>query len=366
MKIIIVIVGVLLSAVAISPCAASDEVGAWLERELAEAAGPIETVGYQVCLEKIYRPSRSADQLREIAARIEGRPDHPDRSLLEIETRRLTNGGDRFLICCATRDDERFRYSTTQKWDGAYSDIGFDGRAAWSLTGAQLNIVDPDRAPMTKDFASARGVVDVYVSWFFHGGLRFLPAGSVEIVELNESSPDAYRARLTNADQDWDAEVQFRWDGSLGRGFVESVEYVRSGDPDLVGSGYRVEGWSYSEALERWVADAVHVRQFGDDFEFRLQDVRALSEDAFDAIVGVPDALGADPVRGKVTVASVYDHRAESDRVVFLDADRVVESEGALGDGGRGGGGGAVWVIRGVLIGCLLIAVGLWVKHRRG
>ena len=346
-----------------TPCMGSDAVKAWLERELVKAAELVSTAGYRVCLEKMYHPAISEAQLSDIAARIADRPDHPDQRLLEVESRRLTNDGDRYLICCSTRDDERFRYSTTQVWDGRYSDIGFDGRSAWSLTEAQLNIVDPDRAPMTKDFASARGVVDVYLSWFFHGGLRFLPAGSVVVADLNASTPDAYRARLVNADQDWEAEVRFRWDGSLGRGFVDSVEYVRSGDPDLVGSGYWVEGWSYSDPLALWVASAVRVRQFGDEFDIRLQGVHALSESEFEALVGVPDALGVDPVRGDVTVRSVYDHRAESDTVVFLDADRVVESEVVLGEAGRGR---SVWVIRGVLLGSLLVALGLRAKHRRG
>ena len=301
---------------------------------------------------------------------VPGKPDHPQRGVLERTERRLASGPDveRHAAWLGERGEirRRERIGTASE-----NDLVLTDRLAWSAVGDALVVMDPrDGWPEGRRWGGHGRSTRQSLASFFDGALSIRAGGGHLEIDGFGLEGDRWWAEAAH---EIGLRVRYEglWDAARGVGRAESAEVVRSDPtPEEVGKRWEAREWSWREEAGGWVAGVLVELAPGGRVlrEEVLVELSEVGERELREVLALPDfeGGGADPVLGEVEWASVTDfrrfgpERAEVRRRASPGGEWVVEGSPS------GGGGGLPWRSVGVwlAVGC---AVGLvvWVRLKR-
>lgn len=269
------------------------------------------------------------EALRRLDAELAGKPDHPDRTLLEQSLRRERGEpfGNKYTVWTDGEDRWRISMDFYSASDVHYWDAVYAPRRQWSLTGYSLTILDPGRPPIPQADvrAFARDALDPLqlllagrlptIRGAGFGGVEF------EIRDLFVSQSDSFGFRAVRPGSSPEVSFVFSgiWSQEHNRGFIAAVAFESSGDPDIDGSRHEFHDWSFHPEISTWVAGSVMAFDARGDHVETLSLVRVIQSipGELDRITQIPSIDGADPIRGPLTVRMVTDFR--DDRVDVID-----------------------------------------------
>lgn len=254
-------------------------------------------------------PTAEIERLRR---EVPGRPDHPERTLLEAIEQKLAGRAPTGEFEFVFGGKGEFRLNHHSRYDpNDYYDRIVTRDAMWGLTYMGLGHFDIGSKEPGYDLATFAAVAGQTYSYFLDGGLW--------TVRLNQMQPDPVRLNgnelvieCRGGPHDQRATVVAQWDAEASCGFIQSIRFREPRSSD--GSTVIVEssGWEYDSFLQRWAAEEVRSKRAdgGVVHVWRRGRVGSVDAERFAALIRPPEPDGVDPVRGKVTFKVIEDHRA--------------------------------------------------------
>jgi hypothetical protein len=355
-----------------APADEASDVRAWLEAEFERSRAHITLGDVRLDFRRVWPPLLSDAELEAMERRVEGRPDHPDRRVLEEERRRRAGEAyEDFSVWYPSEGVFRINKTMPTRETLGYTDQASTPEgSSWSMTPAQLNVVTKGQAPPGYDYAGSESTVAHFVSMFRFGGVRKAPGVEIEIEDVQRSGGESYTAEV-RFETEWGAtrfRYDLRWDDGLARGFVTERILVGAESEDFadqIGSGARYRDWRMDPTLGEFLAGRIERLSAGGSLEEVLTLSGAEQEPPgfVERVTAVPDVRGDDPIRGGVTVTSVYDHRKGKERAYEMSPEREAFGEWSLSARAERGMRWAGWL---TLVGLALALVGYRVWRSRG
>jgi hypothetical protein len=350
------------------------EVREWFEEAWEEAAALPALEGFGIECHVEYPPQLTDAELAALRREAEGKPDHPNWREIEAEERRRRQplGSSRVMIW----NDQKGRWRYNQSYlisttdEPSYVDAVVAGSVMWQLTPEALHIAPTDKGTATGthgDPRSREGSMRVLLSELLYGRLGVgadagnAPDGRVELL------PGHRWAAYVSRGEDFELRYEGTWDIPAARGTVETVVVTRTSERGVAlrGTRYAFEGWRLDPVSQRWLAQAASETSAGGVVMQRtvLDAVTKVTPAEFDALFEVPPIDGEDPVRGRMTYHSLYDHRPSALVRQDFGPDREVVSVADL-PGAKSWRRWRVagWVVAGVLSS---VFIGLRVRSSR-
>lgn len=275
---------------------APEQVTDWLSQEWKESARGL--MPFNTRMRFIHRalevpPESELTALRDA---VSGRPDHPQRTDLEAYERRIAGGGDTTVYTIAYGGPGRWRVSRSIEYDDQlpYWDTAAHDGIAWGLTAAQLTVVEADAEGRVNRNYVDRGLETIASAWtrFAFGNFAFgwFSESEPELVEFDGERWVARAVNRAGVIGEW----RGRWDESLGRGFVESVEFVgRTDGEPTSGSEWVFGDWRYWEQTDAWLATRVErTSQSRPHSSYSLLEVAPVSDRELSELCALPDLAG--------------------------------------------------------------------------
>lgn len=308
------------------------QVQAWFMREWEAARAFPENLEqpldftYEVRL--LYVPP--PEELEAMRKQVEGRPDHPLRSELTEYDRRISENYPPFTYRAIIGGPTQWRLAVDGiAGPGMYADMGREKYAAWSLSPKQVHIAPVD--PPVPGYAYAESVDNI------KGAARALLYQGIGIGPPGEPTEPP---RLSVSGRTWTAEVGYKdwstfryegvWDADTKRGTVLRTTVIHSDTyPEDVGFRIEYGGHVDDQIMERRVATvARHYRPDSRvEREQRLRSVEWSTQSQLTLAARVPSLDRPDPIRGPLTVDSIYDHRPDAPSWVRSpDTDEMVQT----------------------------------------
>jgi hypothetical protein len=309
----------------------------------------------------------SPEEVARLRREASGKPDHPLWQKIAVYERRLRNGPDVTRIQMFAQDAEHWRCNFTMTYlDDTYWDRGVTPDVTWSLTDGQLAIIDPDhQIPQGRDYARGLSSLRRQIGWFCYGGLDYLS----RLQEWKVHGTAEPHAWIIHGVHRGGAEYEYhvRWREDLSRFVVESRVLAASPSrPESVGERILFQDWTFDKVLGEPVSRVVTRVSAADKptHEYHLEAFEPLGQSDLDRLLQVPDVAREDPVRGSLTVTSVYDYRPDKKQVTRISAEgsmqqRLVVPEQHTETWWRTAG----WILLSLLI---IVFLGLWLRNHRG
>lgn len=294
-----------------------DQVQAWFMREWEAARAFPENLEqpldftYEVRL--LYVPPPA--QLEAMRKQVEGLPDHPLRIELAMYERRLQQSSPPYIYRAMIGGPTQWRLAIEgMAGPGMYADVGRDRNAAWSLAPQQLNVAIADPPTTGYEYAESIDNITGAARTLLYQGIGIGPPGQ-------PTEPP----RISVSGRTWAAEVGYKdwstfryegeWDADTKRGTVLRTTVIHSDTyPEDVGFGTEYGGHVDDPTLERRIA-TVATRYRPDsrvEREHRLRSVEWSTQAQLTLAARVPSLDRPDPIRGALTVDSIYDHRPDA------------------------------------------------------
>jgi len=338
------------------------EVERWFRQELARAATPLAGLKNIQLTYRVEKPSElTAAELAEVQREIAGKPDHPKRMIAERSERRLRDGDEteRYTLYLRSPDEWRVGHDYLGT---KYFDCAAVPGLVWGFSNGQLTLLDPAGGfPPARDYRELGITPKNDVARLRFGGLDLAHRWGLQITS---ASPQDGRWRLL-ASNDVGVELEFivEWPAEVGRGFVRSVRPIKLSPNNGAVSNSEFDGWTFRRELGDWTAEKEHRTLNGRRLSATvLESVHVITDAQVTELLAPPAINGTDPVRGPVTVSSVFDYRpAEQKMTVIRDGSTLVEPLRAQGPGGPDSRY-VSWLGWGVL--AVLVALFLFVRLR--
>lgn len=269
-------------------------------------------------------PTISEADLAAMAQRVEGRPDHPERAVLETERRRRRAGPDKVTTTVWYGGPGFMRINRDESWRDLYVDIALSDKAHWSMVPTNLTVMSPDSPAPDRDYTA------------FDGDIRRLLRRTVWSdfgSGLQPKSVDVTGDRWSAVAGD-DALSFIRWDGVLsedaGRALPDRAVTVRTAPrfANEVGRQTEYRGWHFDPVLAQWVVtELVDKGPEGDILRtLRLDAVETIDRSLLDNVTSVPSVTDTDYVRGVPTMTTIMDYRPHAERITTITAQGVSET----------------------------------------
>ncbi|MBM4108198.1 MAG: hypothetical protein FJ255_05225 [Phycisphaerae bacterium] len=302
-------------------------VEAWRDAEWARAT-PTPSLGAYSIVWRDERPSYITEaEFEDLKRRVAGRPEHPDRHELEIETERRRTGKPEVQRCRLFGDgDGRWRYSTEWVRSGYASDSVLTERAAWrmvdlGLEGKAKSLSQYDRRRLREDGSNedVRNDERVFmpqVGLLLFGGFSLGRVSEVRpgpvSVQGNRWSFRAERYKAGVAEPTYVLHYEGDWDAAAGRGLVRVMTTeVNVYRPEYVGSKTLFKEWKRHDASGLWHAGRAD--ELGGDGRvtrsYVVESFDPLPAGGFAAVVRTPEPGRPDGVRGPVDITRVADFK---------------------------------------------------------
>jgi hypothetical protein len=292
---------------------------AWWERITAGGAdGPNwDGISLKYRVEFLHVPPEA--ELAEMKARVEGKPYHPDRSLLETYERRKSATTPDAIECQVWRWRGEWRNSRLWRYPhDQYTDFAWSRDGAWQLSEGMLVVVPPDaKSEDAQAIAVDSSGATLEMSMFISAGLISAPALGISL-EPRLVSSERWVAEDSRRDKDSDCRLRAegRWLGE-GRGTVDRcvVEVRRPADAKPVIEACVAENWQNQPLVGHMLASVVtQYNTLGQpEKRYVLTEVQRFTETTFRDLVRVPRLDREDPIRGKTTFTSLRDLRPDAD-----------------------------------------------------
>jgi len=267
--------------------------------------------------------------LRRLQVDLDGKPDHPDRGLLERSVRRArgkfagstyrlwSDGLDRWRISQDFYDQGHEHY-----WDAAYMP-----KRQWSLTRQHLDIFEPGKIPhQSADVKSQGNPGKTDLSLLLTGSLAAIRNADMTVgpVQVGGNGQFQFKAILETPDGDNGFAMQFqgRWDDAHHRGFIASALILQNtSNARAVGQMYEFKDWRFLSDLQVWCATVVTETHPDRDIVSELRFVETLpgSLERLDALTAIPQVNGNDAIRDQLEFTTLTDHRRNSIAVISPD-----------------------------------------------
>ena len=339
----------------------------WFVERLNEPTDPIDLSGqYVEFTERTWPVEGDSAMLEELAAQINGRPEHPRWPQYERLRRQLELDGFRWRYRIWFEDENRWRVSVDTDdpsmrstfHDAARSSAG----ESWMWIRDSLTILDPSDPPDRFDPAGHL----IHARKFVY---RFLtPIGQAKNLDLSqiESSVDGRTWSAIARSSDGLHELRFTGRVVADQSSVDLLKIEHTSHPvtEHVGQSMVYAGWMQSRAFGRRLPESV-TTVAGDGrllSTSALIEARRLFQDEMESITRLPDAItGHDGIRDATLIREVIDRRPG--RGTISDS-RTGETTGRLSTTGFGSRLGPYYWIAWVLAAALLSGI-VWLRMRR-
>jgi hypothetical protein len=347
------------NAIAAEGQTTTQQVDAWLQKQVADASDDRLLRGLAVTWDSIDLAMPSKDEIARMRREVPGHPDHPERGLLAQVERKLKGefpAARRTAWCFA---GGRVRLNTDSGPDSSqgYMDLVLTPDEAWGMTPEGLDIIDPSRPDPGYDY---RAVVPNYLF------------EARELVSMGAS----LLARIPDAT--WEAatvDSKGRWEkrGRDGRGYSWRVEGAADGGQLTIHRITATDGATGAESstrmsdhrregiADRWVAGAIEYFEGRPPAAVRrliLHEVRVADESLAANYLRVPNVDQEDAFRGRPKYSMVRDMRT-GERAFRKLADGQVQVEVPLPDDRTAENSRWVsrtgWVMAGLLVAALVL-----------
>ncbi|MBL8765305.1 MAG: hypothetical protein JNM07_13660 [Phycisphaerae bacterium] len=319
------------TAAALAQAPDRDTVQKWFDAEW-KAAQTIPDLGDASItwrMEFAYVPSES--ELEELRARVEGRPDHPERGKLRA-WRRAFEGEPEFLrhqLWMRGQGQWRFNIEDGPTATPTYTDITLSPSGMWTLSRQQLSRAKAGD-PAFDNTKYHENTFWPQIRRFMFGGIA---SGCVScerdpLVLSGTRWSVTVRSRSAGSVPLLTTSYEGHWDAAAGRGFTDTL-YIRphpnAANPN--GARFEFSGWSYRDALARWMCDRVVESHANGPVQrvYLLEEVAPNNPGRFNEVAKEPAPNGTDAVRGTVTFTSVLDYQGEKIEIRELDGDGTVK-----------------------------------------
>lgn len=270
----------------------------WFEAERAKAVEPAPFGYVRIDYEVRWHATINAATLARWKREAEPHPEHPHRSRIPIEERRLRDGPDVMKNSMWRLRDDAWRVSSHPAVPtpglATFADNGQQGEQLWRLFDDSVVIEAPDSS-------LAKGAVSGMkssVGMFLHGGLNKGTTGEIEKVDIRG---DRWIIEAAS-ERGWGWTYEGDWDAEADRGFVRRLEERPS-------SGLSTWVWEFKEyrndpLLDAWVAttvdNIVSSKEQRALTEYEVVAIEPVPSDEMRAVLRVPAVGREDAIRGAV------------------------------------------------------------------
>lgn len=271
---------------------------AWFEAERAKAVEPAPLGHLRIDYEAREHATINAATLVRWKREAEPHPEHPHRSRIPIEERRLRYGPDKRAGSIWLLRDDAWRISSEpvepRPGVAIYGDRGQHGDQHWRLYEDSVVLE-------TSESQSAKGIVSgmkTFVSMFLYGGLNKGATGRIENIDIRG---DRWTIEAAS-ERGWGWTYEGNWDSEVDRGFVRRLEERPS-------SGLSTRVWDFKEYrheshLGTWIATAVDKTVSSKEqralTEYVVVAIEPVPSDEMRAVLRVPAVGREDAIRGTV------------------------------------------------------------------
>jgi hypothetical protein len=284
---------------------------AWFLREWNAAPKDLAFPGVRLSFCEEWPCDLSAADVARLRFEAQGKPDHPNWDSIRTFERVQRQGADADCFDLWVEGPGRWRFNRSLNYQepGYFNDIASVEGVAWSLTPTQLTIVDPRAPAVTSPNLLVWGrVFSRNLGLLMYGGLSLRHSLELRVQRFHETAGGSWEV-LAEGPSGVSAIFKGTWDVQTGEGAVRTLHIANCAQTPQIEGEYAFEDARYDNVLHRRVAGAVTHRQ-NRAVVRTLRFVGASSDSQpFSALVRLPDVSGQDPVRGRITVRSVYDHR---------------------------------------------------------
>lgn len=276
--------------------------------------------GFHVRIVRRLYPTMAASELSAREREVSSLPDHPDHAVLRSQRRRIDAGHEVHVSDLWLMGPGRWRRSESMPGDTPIlSDVVVSPESMWLMTPGALNLLEPGVSPPPgKDLASLEDDVRRTLRLVLVGNLGLGAAGGASPGDTSQVG-SALRMSVRS---DSGLQTEYTISGSAEGVGPVVAEYARVGGPRVAADHvdrYRYLEWRRIDGLPLPVASRIE-RLDGLDrvSEVWTIDVRPITDREFRVVAQPPAADGHDPLRGAVTVRSVFDYRSRSRTVTTI------------------------------------------------
>lgn len=355
-----------------------ERVEAWLEDEwnaLPDTPSPFfDFDGAGLCY--VVERYVEGDELVRLQSQVEGRPDHPQRGLLEDSLRRrrdepfgtkyglYSGGSGRWRL---NREFlGRSKEGTTRYWDMVVMPD-----SQWMMLPGTLVIHSPTAPPpQGQDLPGEERSTGPILDRLLTGGLAAAKGLGLRLGDVQLLSDNRFRVAASRRDvpeqQQLTLEYIGRWDAERGRGFIESRTLVQNGyKPDSTGETYSMRDWRFVPEIGRWAAGFIAWAPAQGALGHRVRLIGGLEgdPDTLQRITRVPEIDGSDPLWGPVTATRLVDHRPGR-RSLQIDPDGTRSTLDLPAEAGKSTAFGALRLMGWIIGSATLFGLGLLIYQR--
>ncbi len=315
-----------------------------------------ETSFYMRWTETLYPdPTLSKADLEAMASRIEGRPDHPERQILETERRRRREGPDVNTNRVWYDGPGLLRYSRTNSWRDLYLDVALTPKAHWSLIPSQLTVMSAKNPTPKRDLTTSAREFQRMLRQFVWAGYG---SGLVPI-----SAEETSNSWLGRAGKPEFSTLEWKGAYSQEAGRVlPSSEVILDASERFthnIGNTTTFEGWSFLPELGSWAASRIEERNRDGKLlrVWEIAEVRPLKPKEFASVSAIPSLAEEDPIRGVLTFKTIMDFRPGIEKTTTFHDTGVTEypiSADQLGRAPSAWLRGIGWTVAGLIVTALV------------
>ena len=355
-----------------------EQIDAWLKAEwdaLPSAPSPFfDLDGAGLCY--VVERYVEGEELVALQRRVEGHPDHPDRTLLEDSLKR--HRGEPFGTQYCVYSDGPGRWRINREFlgrsrDGAprYWDMVVMPDSQWMMLPGTLVVHSPTAPPpQGQDLPGEERSTGPILDRLLTGGLAAAKGLGLRLGDVQLLSDNRFRVAASRRDvpeqQQLTLEYIGRWDAERGRGFIESRTLVQNGyKPDSTGETYSMRDWRFVPEIGRWAAGFIAWAPAQGALGHRVRLIGGLEgdPDTLQRITRVPEIDGSDPLRGPVTATRLVDHRPGR-RSLQIDPDGTRSTLDLPAEAGKSTAFGALRLIGWIIGSATLFGLGLLIYQR--